>query len=947
MIGTRTVVSSVVLLVLCTPLGADAQVDPSGTWQTWRTDHFRVHARAELASTAVHAAGIAEQAYTLLAGELTPPRGPIDLVLSDDVDFSNGFATTFPTNRVTVYVAPPGDAAIALARYDEWLRLVITHELTHVFHLDRADGVWRVLQTAFGRAPGLFPNVYQPSWVHEGLATYYESRLTEAGRLRGAFHDQLLAAAVQGNDWPSPGDAVFTNPRWPGGFRPYAWGSRFFDRIRQVHHDSVIPRFVDRTSRQLVPVNVSAGLRPLIGEPVDVVWSHLRATAQPAGGRAPDTVLVRGLRSPPLVRVSADGSRIAYRLRDNRNVQRIVVQRLADGRPIATRRANEVSGLAWAGDALYVAQLEFVSPVQIVGDLYRWDPGGTWTRLSQGARVTDVFVTGHREVAVTALRTGVRVLRALSPGGALTDYPAPEATDWGRVAVSPDGQWVAGARHADERWDIALWPVNRPHAFRLVTNDAALDGDPTWTEAGRLLFVSERSGLPQVYRYELDSGTTQRLTNAPTGAREPVLAPDGRLIYSTVLADGHAVVADHIAQALPMADERPAALPSPPERAPPPPISTAGAFSPWGSLVPRYWIPLAHDERDAGVFVGLLTSGIDVIGRTGYTLLASVAPSNGRVEAVASAVHTRWRSWSVDVTAGQTWDFGGFARSVSGAPVPVSFRERTGEVGVRYRWRRWRSGVTFRLGSFLEQDALVNDGAEPLGFTPTNRTFAGGVLSLGASRFERPVLAISPENGVSFGALVLRRWQVGGPGWSHEVRAAANGYLGIPLPGFSHWVLAARASAGVTGGPTPTVYTLGGVSGDVVGLVPGYTLGSGRRKFPLRGYGRGTERFTRAFVGVIELRVPVVAAGKSLWKLPLLLDRVSLAVFAEAGGGWNEGESVALTTFRDLGGELVLDTGVGNVFSLRIRLGAAVPLTDGLGSQRGDGRAYLTLGSSF
>ena len=154
--GSRAVFSGVtVFLAITCIVRLDAQVDPSGAWRTWRTEHFRVHARAELAEFAVLAADVAEQAYTLLAGELKPPRGLIDLVLSDDVDFSNAFASTFPTNRMTVYLAPPGASSVSLARYDVWLRLLITHELTHIFHLDRADGVWHVLQAVFGRAPGL------------------------------------------------------------------------------------------------------------------------------------------------------------------------------------------------------------------------------------------------------------------------------------------------------------------------------------------------------------------------------------------------------------------------------------------------------------------------------------------------------------------------------------------------------------------------------------------------------------------------------------------------------------------------------------------------------------------------------------------------------------------------------------------------------------------------
>lgn len=172
---------AVSLSVLTSPLGG--QTDPRGQWRTWHTPHFRVYARQEHGAIALVAAREAELAYAGLARELIPPRGTVDLVLYDNVDFANGFTSPFPRNQVAVYLTSPASES-GLSRYDDWLRLVITHELTHVFHLDRSAGIWGVLQRIFGRAPGLFPNAYRPSWVSEGLAVYYESRLTEGGRLR-------------------------------------------------------------------------------------------------------------------------------------------------------------------------------------------------------------------------------------------------------------------------------------------------------------------------------------------------------------------------------------------------------------------------------------------------------------------------------------------------------------------------------------------------------------------------------------------------------------------------------------------------------------------------------------------------------------------------------------------------------------------------------------------
>src|SRR5207253_1256588 len=135
--------------------------------------------------------------------------------LADDIDAANGLPAVAPTNRITIFAAPPaGDHGLLF--FDSWLRLVTPHELAHVFHLDRSRGLWDGLQRVFGRAPGLFPNEYQPSWVTEGLATYYESKFTNAGRVRGSFHTQVLGADRAAGASRSPWDAtLFT--RWADG----------------------------------------------------------------------------------------------------------------------------------------------------------------------------------------------------------------------------------------------------------------------------------------------------------------------------------------------------------------------------------------------------------------------------------------------------------------------------------------------------------------------------------------------------------------------------------------------------------------------------------------------------------------------------------------------------------------------------------------------------------
>ena len=81
--------------LLATPGGA--QVDPGASWRTLRTEHFSVTFTPELEELARRVAARAEEAYAGLARQLRPPRGPIDIVIADNVDYSNGYATPFST----------------------------------------------------------------------------------------------------------------------------------------------------------------------------------------------------------------------------------------------------------------------------------------------------------------------------------------------------------------------------------------------------------------------------------------------------------------------------------------------------------------------------------------------------------------------------------------------------------------------------------------------------------------------------------------------------------------------------------------------------------------------------------------------------------------------------------------------------------------------------------
>ena len=730
----------------------------------------------------------------------------VDIVLYDNVDFSNGFANVLPTNRITIYLTPPaGD--IGLARYDDWLRLVITHELTHIFHLDRADGVWGDLQHVFGRAPMLFPNTYRPGWVVEGLAVYYESRLTGGGRVRGGFHGQVLTAATADSVWPAPGDANFTTGRWPVGVGPYAFGSRFFAFEAATYGDTSIRRFIDHTSARLWPFGISSSLSASGARGLYSDWMDFHeAWRRSVRGGSRGTVIARGLRGEPRAHLSPDGRRLAYIVADGRTREHVVMRDVASGAIVASHGVNGTPEIAWVGDDLVLAQLDYRAPVEIRNSLYRWTPGGAFRKLSRIDRLLRPFSLPGGETGALLLEPArITVVRVTGTSG-VESLPVPPADEWSHVAASPDGRFLAGARHANGRWDIVLWPTGSPAAMRMVTDDQALDDDPSWSSDGRrIVLTSERSGLPQIYAFDVATGETTRLTDEPTGAREADVAPDGTVYFSTLLSDGYAVMSasplspppageGNVTAALPRASET--ASPSPSGRG----VRGEEGYRPWNSLLPRYWLPTVHvGDRTVGRFVGAATSGSDVVGRTAYAADLAHSVNNARWEGFVGLAYSRWGAVTLDVSARQFWGTGGVAvPNATTIPQTVSERDRSVVAGgtIRHQW--WRSEIAARLGAEMSQEAFFLPDSFNVRYA--NPEFLGSVASLLVSRTDRHSLSISTEDGVQLAALYRRKWATDGTGWASELRGSVRGFLGVPLPGFSHWVIAGRVSEDPTRG---------------------------------------------------------------------------------------------------------------------------------------------------
>jgi len=907
---------------------AVAQVDPSGRWRTLHTEHFRVHFRPNYRALAVDAANEAERAYGLLARELHPPRGVIDLTLADDVDTPNGFASTYPSNRITIYLVPPV-ADPALQAFDHWQRLVIVHELTHIFHLDRTRGLWRTAQRVFGRVPGLFPNQYQPSWVTEGLATYYESRFTAGGRAAGSFHRELVAADVRGGDPRSPWDALLFT-RWPGGLTPYAYGSRYYEYLADTKSDSIAPRFIEATAGQLIPFRVARPLRRA-GIDLESSWRAALAAASPL----PETtatrsrLLVGGLRAEPFPRVSPDGRRIAYVHNDGRGAQRLRVIDAESGVMLRSHRVTGQVSFDWLGDTIVVGQLEFDGRWNLRSDLWRWSRDGAWSRMTTNARLTDPRAGGG---VLTSLR--------IMPGGNEPTRAAPahesNAATWGPVAPSPDGLWLVAPRHRDGGWELVRWRAGSTDAATVLmkAEPGAAVADPVWTSDGAVLFVTDVGGFPQVLRWR--EGNLTQVTAEPHGARTPAPLPDGRILFATPGDDGW-----ELRSVAPLALEtRAEARATTPQFVAAPAVATRETgYASWGSLRPHFWIPLALNTGDAGFFVGAATAGADAVGRYSYLAQGLMSASPLRAQGSLFLISNVLGNPTLDFSISNDWSLVG----TDTTGHVVSSERRDAAIGATVLDQHWWSFVSLRLGAEYQARRYVSIPDTTLAAICVgcnNRDRIGAVATLAIGSAVSGPLSVSLQDGARASFLYRNRQEQGTDRWLSEMRGRASAYLRLgPQIGFGYPVLALRGALGSLEGPISDSLSVGGVSSGAMELGFGQTIGT-FRTFPVRGYPAGALHGRRAATFTAEYRVPLALVGRLVGHLPVGVDKFAFAVFGDLGDTWNPGEPARLHRLRSMGLELVGDLTISYDLPLRVRLGVAQPVT-------GQATVYGGFGADF
>lgn len=913
-------------------------INPGLDWKTIETDHFRIHFHNGEEALAKKSARIAETVHVELSHAMNwTPEDKTELVLTDEIDFANGAATPLPFNASYLLVTPPNEPN-TIEDYDDWLKLLIIHEYTHIIHLDKASGFPRVMRNILGRFILFFPNALQPSWLVEGLATHFETDV-EAGVGRGqsSLFDMMMRTEV--SHGLKPVSQVNLPIRsWPGGTSFYLYGVYFYQFIEQRYGRDALLRYIESNSNRVIPFRVNANTQQIFGKSMTQLWADyedylklrylpqleaIRATKRVSGEALTDGGFRTG---SPVAMV--DGS--AYYLHNDGYRQPALMRRHADNTSehIADVNFNAHLDMHEQAGAL-ISQPGTCDNYYFYFDLYRIDVGShSAERLTHCARyIYSSWSPDATQIMAVKMSLGQSSLHLLNADGDFKEnlWQGKQDEVIGQIDWSPDGSQLVAAVWRTGHWNLESFDL-QTNKWQALTRDHWIQVQPRFTEDGEsIVYSADYNGVYNIHRMDNSTGEISLLTHVEGGAFAPSIVKD-TLYYSGYGAKGYDLYRIEQVQPVTSLDPQTPVIRDEVVVQNATDISelTAKDYSPWASLRPRWWLPSAAAASGDGIWFGAVTGGNDALRIHSYLLSAAYEIETRTFSATAGYVYNNRLSLelsrSADIDLDEDND-----NEIQSVRLSDEFQLTYAYPFLHHDWR-------VLLNATLDEEYTEEVG---VGITPLG-DFKDGLAGIGFVFDSRQIFnfSISPADG-RYVKLTAESSDTLDSDFSGDIFTLDwNEFIQIT----GEHVLALRMVAG-WGTERPNPFRLGGAT-STSSIEKTFNV----RKYNLRGYDENLPELSgrRMYLATSEWRFPLARIERGWMSPPLGLSQLSGSLFYEAGASWNEGGS-ADRYYPGAGLEVTAELNLFYHLQLKTRLGYA----HGFDDELGDDVVYFSLASSF
>ncbi|NOQ90465.1 MAG: hypothetical protein GQ549_05925 [Gammaproteobacteria bacterium] len=920
-------------------------VDPGLDWKTIESEHLYVHYADGNKTFAERALAIAEAAHSRLTKTFNwNPKEKTHVVLSDESDQPNGFASPIFFNYTVLFLAPP-TSVNTLEDFDDWFTTLITHEYTHIVHLDKSAGSPEYLRKIFGRFLFLFPNLFQPSWVHEGLATYEETdRMRGIGRGQSTLFASMMREELINGLQPISHVNLPVNT-WPAGTTRYLYGVYFMNFLAEKYGEDKMQAWIEEYSDNLLPFFINTNASQTLGKNLTPLWQEyqqwLKEKFQPQiktikakGVKAGKQLSVAAYRTDSVRAVStAEGDEVYYV--SNSGYQRATLMHVdAKGKTEELLSLNNIVNLdVHPQSGLLLTQDEYCNNYTILSDIYLYDKNNDeLKRLTECGRFlyASWFPDGKQFAAVHHDVSHFE-LQLLDADAKLKDvlWKASDGEIIGQIDVSPDGDnIVASVWRKGKGWNVELFNLAEKR-WQNVTTGVSIAANPQYDPHGNILFSLEADGVYNLHRYDPGTAKVDQITNLIGGAFQSSQASiNGPVYYAGYSAEGYAVYklddTSRFSQTPAFKDDTLQLINysiTPYEQR---------DYSALSNMYPRWWFPawLFTDQRSE---LGLTTAGSDALGIHNYLITASYDFKLDQPAAKLSYAYANRLFLSAIRVNDITLDASGEVSRVSNRSIASAV------LAFPNNHIRSQSNLLFSVIYDNTTDDELAAGVAPRQDFEDNLL---GVAWLYNSANINP-LSISPIDGMNLRLVaedsdILNSFysgQVYTLDWRQYIRTGKESVLALRF--LQGW-----------GTDKPRPFELGGIdsNADAVSILSGVSnqVVFDERSYALRGYKEGLPqlRGRRAQVLSSEWRFPLQRIERGIMTPPVGLMQWFGKVFVETGSAYFDSPD---KYYSSAGMEIDADISLFYGAVLRSSVGYA----HGFDSDIGEDLVYLRIGSSF
>lgn len=532
-----------------------ARYNPGWTWRTLHNDHFTIYYPEGYEAFAGRVLSLTDEVHTDISGYLDTSPENCPIVLNPGTDIFNGFYAPFP-NRISLYETPYYSLR-GFGPVSDSMDAVFTHEYAHFTHITTKLGWYGKLSPLLGSGSTI-TNILSPGWIIEGITTNTETLFTDGGRgLCSYFKGKMMSFSEGEGLWNLSAAGTYP-PYQPPADRFYLSGYFMVNYLNRTYGDDAFTRLSHYQAMH--PLGLSAdALLHVTHKSSDLFYKEFLTDyyhqAQEFKDQAKSEILPQGkvVLSRDMADIKAQfwsdtDTIIAYQTGYNQKNAFVEINPFNGEiiREIEPGTVNDLDRMTRVKDSSHIVFAGSYPKLFGGGDLVDTDitefdlNTRKFKRVTKGAHFFSADMSRATSQYVAARRNGMWIdLVVMDEENNIFPLVSKPGYFFESPVWSPDESSIACVVKTGANADIALVDPLTGKLNTLFKPDRFEDNDPCYSPDGTwLVFSSNRSGVWNIFAWDLIKGKLYQLTSEYYGATCPQISPDGQTLSFLTLYRG-------------------------------------------------------------------------------------------------------------------------------------------------------------------------------------------------------------------------------------------------------------------------------------------------------------------------------------------------------------------------------------------------------------------------